>query len=134
MKKFFVLILMLPLIFCFSFKKTEKPFVVLSSGTISPESTRRIERIFLVKQRINYALIFPEGLRYSGVRMQISKQDDKTSNWGFSIISTKDLYLGQADKTYSDYIYIQKPGHYIIQFFYLNKKNYPFAHKEFYVK
>ncbi len=134
MKKIIVLILMPLLIFCFSFKKEQKPYIVLSSGTITSQSANLIERAFMVKQRINYALIFPDGLKYSGVRMQISKQDDKTSNWGFSVISSKDLYLAKADKYYKDYIYIQTPGHYIIQFFYLNKKNYPFAHKEFLVR
>ncbi len=129
-----VFIITVLIVICCGFKKSSKPYIVLSSGTITAETLQRIERIFVVKQRINYALIIPEGIKYSGVRMQISKQDDKTSNWGFSVIATKDLYIDMYEKYYTDYIYIQKPGHYIIQFFYLNKKNYPFAHKEFLVK
>ena len=35
---------------------------------------------------------------------------------------------------YTDYIVPRNSGHYIIQFFYLNKKNYPFARREFVVK
>jgi len=134
MKKLIVALLILPLLLFCSFKKKEKPYVVLSSGTISIENTQRIERIFLQKQRINYALIAPDGFKYAGVRVQISKQDDKTSNWGFSIVQSNDLYLDLSQKTYRDYIYIQQPGHYILQFFYLNNKNYPFVHKEFLVQ
>ncbi len=134
MKKLIVILLILPLLLFCSFKKKEKPYIVLSSGTISIENTQRIERIFLTKQRINYALIAPDGFKYAGVRVQISKQDDKTSNWGFSIVQSNDLYLDLSQKAYLDYIYIQQPGHYILQFFYLNNKNYPFVHREFLVQ
>lgn len=134
MKKTAIILLLISLIFCFGFSSEKKPYIVLSSGTISAETTRRIEKIFPVKQRINYALMTPEGLKYSGVRLQISKQDDKTSNWGFSVINSNDLYIDRSSKYYTGYIYIQSPGHYILQFFYLNKKNHPFAHVEFMVK
>ena len=84
--------------------------------------------------RINYALIAPDGFKKPGVRLQISKQDDKTSNWGFSIIQTRDFYLDLSQKAYRDYIYIQRPGRYYIQFFYLSNKDYPFARSEFWVQ
>ncbi len=131
MKKLAVLFLILPLILLCGFKNREKPFVILSSGSIINDNIQRIERTFNSKERINYALITPDGLKYGGVRMQISSQNQKTSNWGFSVIQSKDLYIDTSSKIYKDYIFIQKPGNYIIQFFYLNKKNYPFAHKEF---
>lgn len=117
---------------CSGFKK-EKPYLILSSGTINQDNTQRIERSFASMSRINYALILPKGLKYSGVRLQISSQDEKTSNWGYSLHQTKDLYLDTSLKIYRDYIVVQKPGRYILQFFYLNKKTYPFAHIEFMV-
>ena len=134
MKKYLSILLILPLIFFCGFRKVEKPFVVLSSNTIDAQSIRRVERYFNVNQRINFALIIPERLKYAGVRMQISKQSDKTSNWGFSIVETKDIYIVDGDKAYRGYIVPRTKGHYIIQFFYLNKKNYPFVHKEFMVQ
>ena len=87
-----------------------------------------------MQSRIYYALYAPGGFKQPGIRLQISKQDDKTSNWGFSIINSRDIYLDTAQKVYRDYIYIQQKGHYIIQFFYLNNKDYPFAHREFRVE
>lgn len=134
MKKFLLVLLILPLIFLCGFRKTEKPFVILSSGTIDSISIKRVERYFNVNQPINFVLVFPEKVKYAGVRLQLSKQSDKTSNWGFSIIETRDLYINQGDKAYRGYILPRTKGHYIIQFFYLNKKNYPFAHKEFMVQ
>ncbi len=134
MKKIVVILLILPLIFFCSFKKKEKPYIVLSSGVVSNQNTQRIERIFQTRQKIYYALIAPDGFKTPGVRLQISKQDEKTSNWGFSIIQTRDLYLDTAQTAYRNYIYIQRPGNYILQFFYLNNKDYPFAHKEFIVQ
>ena len=91
MKKIVTILLVLPLLFLCSFKIKAKPYVLLSSGTISSENTKRIERVFLSGQRINYALIAPDGFKKPGVRLQISKQDDKTSNWGFSIIDRKSV-------------------------------------------
>ncbi len=132
MKKILLVLLIFPLLICTGFKK-EKPYIILSNEAITNQSIKRIERNFPVKTRIYYALIMPEGLKYSGVRMQVSNQNDKTSNWGYSINTTKDIYIDTFSKVYRDYIYIQKPGRYTIQFFYLNKKNYPFAHKEFMV-
>lgn len=134
MKKFLSLILIFSVILLCGFKKKEKPYIVLSSGTIENSNLYRIERAFSLGQRVNYGLISPDGLKYSGVRMQISTQNDKTLNWGFSVIESKDLYLDTSSKIYRDYIYPRKAGRYIIQFFYLNKKTYPFAHLEFSVK
>ena len=128
-----ILLIAAIIIFC-GFKRAEKPFIILSSGDIDPNNTTRIERIFTSKGRINYALVCPDGLKYAGVRLQIASRNEKTSNWGFSIIKTRDMYLDISRKYHKDYIYIEKPGNYFIQFFYLNKKNYPFAHKEFIVK
>ena len=134
MKKVLLILLILPLILLCGFRRVQKPFVILSTGTITSSSVQRVERYFNVNQRINFALIIPEKLKYAGVRMQISKQSDKTSNWGFSIIETKDLYIVDGDKAYRGYIVPRTKGRYIIQFFYLNKKNYPFVHKEFMVR
>lgn len=134
MKKLVLILLIIPLIFLCSFKKREKPFAILSSGTISAENTQRVERTFLSRQRINYAIVAPDGFKTAGIRMQLSKVDEKTANWGFSIIQTNDIYIDMAQKTYGNYIYVQRPGKYVLQFFYLNNKNYPFIHKEFLVQ
>ncbi len=132
MKRILLVLLIFPLLFCTGFKK-QKPYLILSQEAITNQSIKRIERNFPVKSRIYYALILPDGLKYSGVRMQVSNQNEKTSNWGYSINMTKDLYIDTSSDIYRDYIYIQKPGRYILQFFYLNKKTYPFAHTEFMV-
>ncbi len=135
MKKLFTVILILPLLFfCGFFKKEKRPFLVLSSGAITTQTTYRIERNFASGQRINYALIAPSGFKKSGVRLQLSKQDDKTTNWGFSIVKTQDLYLVKGETSYRNYIYLKNPGRYILQFFYLSNKDYPFAHIEFRVQ
>ncbi|MBE7705483.1 MAG: hypothetical protein E7Z90_06730 [Cyanobacteria bacterium SIG29] len=134
MRKILLLILIIPLILLCGFKFKQKPYVIVSSGTIDSSSIQRIERAFLVGQPINYALVSPDGLQYSGVRMQVSMQSEKTTNWGFSIEESNDLYIDKSSKIYRDYIYPRKTGHYILQFFYLNKKTYPFAHIEFVVR
>ncbi len=133
-KKIILLLLIVPLILFCGFKKKERPFLILSAGTITPQSIQRIERAFAVGQRVNYALVSPDGLKYSGVRMQLSTQSDKTTNYGYSIIETDDLYIDKYSKMYRDYFVPRKSGKYILQFFYLNKKNYPFAHIEFFVR
>lgn len=133
-KKILLLILIVPFILFCGFKKAERPYLILSSGTINDMNLVRIERAFSEGQRINYALVSPNGLKYAGVRLQISSQSDKTSNWGFSIIESRDIYIPKYSKIYRDYFVAKKSGKYIIQFFYLNKKNYPFAHVEFWVK
>lgn len=107
---------------------------MLSSASISEMTAQRMERYFSCGQRIHYALISPDGFKYPAVRMQISKQDEKTSNWGFSVIQSRDITLDMAQNQYIDYIYITRSGHYILQFFYLNNKDYPFAHTEFMVQ
>ena len=134
MKKIIIILSILPLLFLCSFKIKAKPYVLLSSGTISTDATKRMERVFVAGQRINYALVAPDGFKKPGVRLQISKQDDKTSNWGYSIIQTRDIYLDLSQKAYRDYLYLQRPGRYYIQFFYLSNKNYPFARSEFWVQ
>ena len=133
-KKILLVFLIVPLILFCGFKKKERPFLILSSGTINAENVQRIERAFLVGQRVNYALVSPDGLKYSGVRMQVSTQSDKTTNYGFSLLETEDLYIDKYSKMYKDYFVPKKTGKYILQFFYLNKKNYPFAHIEFVVR
>lgn len=133
-KKILLVFLIVPLILFCGFKKKERPFLILSAGTINAENVQRIERAFLVGQRVNYALVSPDGLKYSGVRRQLSTQSDKTANYGFSLIETEDLYIDKYSKMYKDYFVPKKSGRYILQFFYLNKKNYPFAHIEFVVK
>ncbi len=134
MKKIITILLILPLFLFCSFKKKEKPYIILSSNPISLEYAKRMENFFCVNQRIHFALVAPGGFKTPGVRLQISKQDEKTSNWGFTIIQSRDLYLDKAQNIFKDYIYIQRPGKYILQFFYLNNKDYPFAHREFWVQ
>ena len=134
MKKFFSVLIIFSVILLCGFTKKEKPFVILSSGTIDKNNIQRVERVFNQYSRINYALILPDSVKYSGVRMQISKQDEKTSNWGYSIIESNDIYIVKGEKVYRNYFVPRTTGHYIIQFFYLNKRNYPFAHKEFMVQ
>ena len=131
MRKIIVLLLILPVLLFCGFKRKAKPVIILSANKITNESLQRVESNFYSKTRIFYALYAKDGFKSPGIRMQISKQDDNTSNWGFSIIMNKDIYIDMAQNTYRDYIYIQQPGHYIIQFFYLNNKDYPFAHREF---
>ncbi len=130
-KKVVIILLIIPLICLSGFKRKEKPVLVMTTGAITRENISRIERTFNAGERINYAIIAPDGLKYAGVRMQISSQDEKTTNWGFKINQTQDLYIDKSANFYKNYIVIQRPGRYIIQFFYLNKKNYPFIHKEF---
>ncbi len=137
MKKLLVILLILPVILlCGFFKRSKQAYIVLSSGSMSIETAdvQRIERYFNAQERINYAVVAPDGFKYPAVRMQITKRDEKTSNWGFSIIMSHDYTVDMAEKVYRNYIYIQKPGYYILQFFYLNNKNYPFAHTEFMVQ
>lgn len=133
MKKTIILLLIFPLLFFCGFKKKEKPYVILSAAPVTQQSVNRAERVFSPGQRIYYSLLSENGFKYSGIRMQLSKQDGKTSNWGFSIIATNDIYVVKGDSEYRDYIILQMPGRYIIQFFYLNNKRYPFVHKEFMV-
>jgi len=121
------------LIFC-GFTKKQKPYILLSSGNTAVfGSTVRNERHFAAGQKIYFSLTAPDGYKDAGVRMQLSKQDEKTSNWGFSIVQSRDLYLSKSQKTYKDYLRITQSGHYILQFFYLSNKRYPFAHIEFMV-
>ena len=70
MKKLLLVLLIFPLLICTGFKK-EKPYIILSQEEVTKNTTSRIERNFPVKTRIYYALVMPEGLKYSGVRMQI---------------------------------------------------------------
>ncbi len=135
MKKCLIFVLLFSAIVFFSgFKKYTKPVIVLSAGTITNESIKRPERTFAAGQKINIGLFAPDGFKDNGIRLQLSKQDEKTSNWGFSIIQSRDIYIDKSQKLYKDYIYVYLPGHYILQFFNLSKKTYPFAHFEFLVK
>ena len=134
MKKTIIILLIIPLLLFCSFKKKEKPYIILSSGVISVENAQRAEYSFRAGQRINYALIAPDGFKYAGIRLQISKQDEKTSNWGFTIIQSKDIYLDMSKNSHIDYIYIRRAGKYYLQFFYLNNKDYPFARREIWIE
>lgn len=134
MKKILLILLILPFFFFCAFKKKEQPYIILSSSKITKMNVQRLERVFASGQRIHYAVVVPDGFKYSGLRMQISSQSDKTSNWGFTINQTNDIYVAKTDRIYNNYVVIQKPGRYIIQFFYLNNKRYPFIHKEFMVQ
>ena len=134
MKKISIIFLIFLTIFFCGFKNKEKPYVLLSSSYANIESMKRIERVFSCGQRIYYTVVVPAGFKYSGMRMQISSQNEKTSNWGFSIIQSNDISIVKSDQIYRNYIVIQRPGKYIIQFFYLNNKRYPFIHKEFFVQ
>ena len=131
MKKVSVIFLILLVLFFCGFKQKAKPIIILSSNKITGETAKHIENRFFAKSRIFYALYAADGFKQQGIRFQISKQEDKTSNWGFSIIMSRDIYINSGEKIYRDYISLSQPGHYIIQFFYLNNKDYPFAHSEF---
>ena len=133
-KKLLSIVFLFLMVLLCGFKFKERPYVILSAGTISSTTLQRIERVFFVGQRINYAIVSPDGLKYSGVRRQLSTQSDKTTNYGFSLLETEDLYIDKYSKMYKDYFVPKKTGKYILQFFYLNKKNYPFAHIEFVVR
>ena len=132
-KKIILVLLIIPFILLCGFKKAERPFLVLSGSEIHNVNMQRIERDFGAGQRIYYALVMPKGFKYSGVRLQVSSQSDKVSNWGFSLVESRDLYIDKYDQIHKDYIVARKAGRYVLQFFYLNKKNHPFAHIEFQV-
>lgn len=133
-KKLFLACLIVPLILLCGFKQVERPYLILSAGMIDDNNIQRIERAFASGQRINYALVTPKGLKYSGVRLQVSSQNDKVANWGYSLVESRDLFIPKETRIYRDYIVARKSGKYTLQFFYLNKKNHPFAHIEFWVK
>ena len=123
-KKLFLVFLIVPLILLCGFKQVKHPYLILSAGTIDDKSIKRIERAFATGQRINYALVTPKGLKYSGVRLQVSSQSDKVSNWGYSLVESRDIYIPKETRIYRDYIVARKAGKYALQFFYLNKKNH----------
>jgi len=136
MKKLAAVLLIIPVLLCsgFIFKRKAKPIIILSSNIITKDTAQVIENTFAAGQRIYFALYAPDGFKKPGVRLQISKQADNVSNWGFSIISSRDIYLNTSEKVYRSHIYLRDGGHYILQFFYLDNKDYPFAHREFRVK
>ena len=134
MKKILLTLLILPLFLCCAFKKEQKPYAVISSNPITKASIQRIEHTFMEKHRIYYTVVAPEGFKYSGIRVQLSKQDEKTSNWGFSIIQSEDIYVVKGDKEFKGYVLPPSKGHYILQCFYSNNKRYPFIHREFMVR
>ena len=134
MKKIAVILLILPLLFLCGFKRKEKTYLILSSGAITKQNLKFIERKFSKGQRINYAIVAPDMFEDSAIRLQLVSQNSKTSNWGFSIERTQNIYLDKTQKVYRDYIVPTKSGNYILQFFYANRKRYPFAHIEFVVQ
>ncbi len=134
MKYIVVLFLIIQVILCTSFARKESPFVILSSGTISVENIKYRERVFSVGQRVNYAIVAPDRFKDSAFRMQLSTQNEKTTNWGFEIIETNDIYTDKTQTVYRDYVVPRKTGHYILQFFYASNRRYPFAHVEFMVR
>ena len=134
MKKAIIVLLILPLIFLCGFRKKEKPYVILSSAMVTKENISRVERYFSVGQRVHYTIVAPDGVKYPGIRMQLSKQSDKTTNWGFSIEKSEEIFVPKSEQFYRSYFVPTSSGKYIIQFFYLNNKRYPFIHKEFFVQ
>ena len=72
MKKIVYLILIMPFIFFCGFGWKEKPYIIMSSGTVSKETINRLERVFIAGQRINYAIVAPDGLKYDAIRLEIS--------------------------------------------------------------
>lgn len=134
MKKILVILLVLPLLFLCGFKRKEKPYLILSSGAITTQNLKFTERKFLKGQRINYAIVAPDMFKDNGIRLQLVSQNSKTSNWGFTIEQTEDIFIDKTQKIYRNYIVPSKSGHYILQFFYVSSKRYPFAHIEFVVE
>lgn len=134
MKKFLVIILLLCLFFTTGFKRKEKPFVLLSSAYITNDTFKYFERNFFIGQKVYYAVVAPEYFKDNSVRVQVSFQNEKTSNWGYEIIETNDIFIDKAQKIYRNYVVPRKKGHYILQFFYIDNKRYPFAHVEFMVR
>ena len=134
MNKYVLILLIIPILFLTGFKHKEKPYIILSSGTITEENIKYYERIFYTGQRINYAVVAPDYFKEDSVRIQLSTQNNKTSNWGYEIIETNDIFIDKAQKIYRNYIVPRKKGHYILQFFYIDNKRYPFAPVEFMVQ
>lgn len=134
MKKIIIILLILPFMLCCAFKREQKPYAVISANPITVSSIKRIEHSFMEKRRVYYVVYAPEGFKYSGIRVQLSKQDDKTSNWGFSIVHAEDIYVEKGNNEFRGYVLPPAKGHYILQCFYSNNKRYPFIHKEFMVQ
>ena len=135
MKKILIILpVLFSLLFCgFGFAH-KKPYAVLSSTRITDEFSDYKEIVFAQKQRIYFAVFAPEGFKYSGIRIQLSKQDEKTANWGFSIVNTEDIYVTKGNNEFRNYVVAPTSGHYILQCFYLNNTRYPFIHREFWVR
>lgn len=130
-----IVIIFLSIISCgFSFSHKEKPYVYLSSDSMVYQGNQpRIERRFNAGQRIYYTLVAPDGFKDAGVRFKIVKHDEKTSNWGYSILSVKDIYLDLGKTSYRDYFVLGQKGHYVVEFYYAKSLNYPFARNEFWL-
>lgn len=136
MKYLLSIIILFSVIFTcgFSLSKKQKPYVYISSApVVYNEGQARIERRFNAGQRVYYTLVAPDGFKDAGVRFKIVKHEEKTSNWGYSVLRAKDIYLDLSKSIYCDYFVIAQKGHYVVEFYYARDLKYPFARNEFWL-
>ena len=68
------------------------------------------------------------------IRVQVYKQDDKVERFGYTIYQTKDFILDTNKNYFINDLIIGGKGHFIMQIFYLNDKNFPIVRGEFWIK
>ena len=112
----------------------EKPFVVLNSQAINSKTIYNPIYNYTPHQKINYVVVKQQGFTDSVLRIQILKQDDKVSNWGFSLAGSDNICVDKGAKFYIGYIAAPPmPGRYCIRFFELNDLDNEIARASFWV-
>ncbi len=126
MKKTFLLIFIFFGILCFinpvysfSFKKKEKPYIVLSSADLNREENLKkatLNSVFRINERIYFYVYTPDGFKSDYIKYQIVKQDDNAHVQGFTRIRNITKRVKNKNK-FVDYVVLSQKGKYFIQVF-----------------
>lgn len=119
MRKILLIILVFLLMsptFAFSFKKKEKPKLLITSCDPSVEQDIQPVDVFEVGQRIYFMIYIQEGFKSDYIKYQIVKQDDNAHMGGYTRM--RNITRRVRNKNYySDYFTLSQAGKYYLQVF-----------------
>lgn len=132
MKKVFIALLFTFLI-CPWVQAKQRAYMVFDSNPITAKTALNPRPVFLVGQRIHYAILCDKGFRDNILKVQVVKQDDKSEFWGYTPLMNREVEV-QNRNFYIDYYVLHNKGHYIVQVFELKNLQKPIGYGEFWVE
>lgn len=135
MKKIFLILSLLFVIFAASACESDKPAILFNHDPITEETVMNYSTVFAPGERIYYLVLMPKKVLSRYIYIQVIKKDNSYAQYGYQLIWANTFRLKDEQVNYyNDYVVLNEKGAYIMKVYAKDNPQIPLTQAQFFVR